>query len=48
MDRGPLIGVPVTKVRMVLQDGQAHSVDSNEMSFRIASAAGFREGKFFF
>jgi elongation factor G len=44
VEKGPQIGVPVTKVRMVITDGAAHAVDSNEISFRTASVYGFREG----
>lgn len=44
MEKGPQIGVPVVGVRMVITDGQAHPVDSNEIAFRTASVYGFREG----
>jgi elongation factor G len=39
-----MIGHPITGVEMLVNDGQAHPVDSNEMAFRIASAAAFRAG----
>lgn len=40
---GALIGAPVEGVRVVLTDGAAHAVDSNEMAFRIASINAFRQ-----
>ena len=43
MGIGPLSGSPVTGVRVVLQDGAAHAVDSNENAFRAAAAGAFRE-----
>ncbi|WIA10608.1 hypothetical protein OEZ85_010791 [Tetradesmus obliquus] len=40
---GSLIGAPVEGVRVVLNDGAAHAVDSNEMAFRLAAIGGFRQ-----
>ena len=34
--KGPLIGSEVVGVRMILQDGSYHDVDSSEMAFNIA------------
>jgi elongation factor G len=42
MERGPL-GFPVADVSVTLTDGQAHSVDSSDMAFRIAGRMGTRE-----
>jgi elongation factor G len=42
MERGPL-GFPVADVAVTLTDGQAHSVDSSDMAFRIAGRQGVRE-----
>jgi elongation factor G len=39
---GPLAGFPVIGVRAVLYDGQYHSVDSNEISFKLAAALAFK------
>jgi elongation factor G len=46
IEKGPLIGHPVTKARMGITDGLAHLVDSNEQSFRTASRDAFKEGLF--
>jgi elongation factor G len=44
MESGPLAGYPVVNVRVTLTDGSYHSVDSNEMSFKIASKEAFKKG----
>jgi elongation factor G len=43
LDKGRLIGFPVIGVRVVIDDGQSHSVDSSEMAFRAAARGAFRE-----
>jgi elongation factor G len=43
IEKGRLIGFPVTGVRVVVNDGQAHSVDSSDMAFQIAGRKAFRE-----
>ena len=43
LEKGALSGYPVCGVRFVLEDGAAHSVDSSELAFRIATVAAFRE-----
>lgn len=40
---GRLIGFPIVGVRVVINDGAYHDVDSDELSFRTASIMGFRE-----
>ena len=39
-----LAGYPVVGVRVVLEDGGWHPVDSNEIAFRLAAQYAFREG----
>jgi elongation factor G len=41
--KGPLIGHPVDKVRMILLDGAYHAVDSSEYSFRQCTHGAFTE-----
>ena len=43
MNAGALIGFPVQRMRVVLTDGQSHSVDSSEMAFRIAAMGAFKQ-----
>lgn len=40
---GSLIGFPVVGVRVVINDGASHPVDSSEMAFKICAMAAFRE-----
>ncbi len=42
--KGRLIGFPVLGLRVVVNDGQSHSVDSSEMAFQAAARGAFREG----
>jgi len=42
--KGRLIGFPVLGLRVVIDDGQSHSVDSSEMAFQAAGRGAFREG----
>jgi elongation factor G len=41
--KGRLIGFPVTGIRVVLNDGNSHSVDSSDMAFQAAGRKAFRE-----
>jgi len=43
MQDGGEHGYPVVDVEVTVDDGKYHSVDSNEMSFKLAARAGFRE-----
>ena len=40
---GPLAGYPVVDVRIRCIDGKHHSVDSNEMAFKLAGSFGFKQ-----
>lgn len=44
LESGPLAGYPVVNLRVTLTDGSYHSVDSNEMAFKIAGKEAFRKG----
>ena len=44
MDAGILIGFPIVDVKVTLNDGAYHDVDSSVLAFEIAGRAGFREG----
>ncbi|MBQ9337500.1 MAG: elongation factor G [Lentisphaeria bacterium] len=43
MERGPLAGCVVEKMRVTVYDGKFHDVDSSEMAFKIASRMAFRD-----
>ncbi|OPL16391.1 MAG: elongation factor G [delta proteobacterium MLS_D] len=43
LKKGPKMEFPVTGVRVVINDGQSHSVDSSEMAFQAAARGAFRE-----
>ncbi|MCX7774863.1 MAG: elongation factor G [Spirochaetaceae bacterium] len=43
MEKGTLIGFPVTNVRCVINDGQSHPVDSSDIAFQLAAIGAFRE-----
>ncbi len=42
-EKGPLAGFPVINVKATLFDGSYHSVDSNEISFKMAALLAFRK-----
>lgn len=42
-EEGPLIGHPVSGLRAFITDGAAHSVDSNELAFKLAAKGAFRQ-----
>ena len=44
MKEGSLIGAPIVGVRITINDGQYHPVDSNDNAFQIAAIGAFREG----
>ena len=43
MERGPLAGCVVEKMKVTVYDGKFHDVDSSEMAFKIASRMAFRD-----
>ena len=44
LEKGPIGGFPVVDVQVTLYDGSYHTVDSNEMSFKLAASLAMREG----
>ncbi len=42
--KGPKLGFPVTSVKVVINDGSSHAVDSSEMAFQAAARGAFLEG----
>ncbi|MDY2839197.1 MAG: elongation factor G [Treponema sp.] len=44
MKEGSLIGAPIVGVKITINDGQSHPVDSNDNAFQIAAIGAFREG----
>jgi elongation factor G len=43
MEGGVLAGYPVVDIRVTLEDGSFHEVDSSEMAFRICGSMAFKE-----
>ncbi len=43
MENGIMAGFPVVDIKVTLQDGSYHDVDSSEMAFKIAGSIGFKE-----
>jgi elongation factor G len=42
--KGPLMGFPVAGVKVTINDGASHAVDSSDMAFQAAARGAFREG----
>jgi elongation factor G len=43
LEKGELIGAPITNIRCTINDGAAHAVDSSDIAFQLAAIGGFRE-----
>ena len=43
MEKGPKLEFPVTGIKVTLEDGAYHAVDSSDMAFRAAARGGFLE-----
>lgn len=44
LSKGPLMELPVTGVKVVINDGASHAVDSSDMAFQAAARGAFLEG----
>ncbi|MBI4633837.1 MAG: elongation factor G [Deltaproteobacteria bacterium] len=44
LQKGPKLEFPVTGVKVVINDGASHAVDSSDMAFQAAARGAFREG----
>jgi elongation factor G len=42
--KGSLAGAPVTGVRVAINDGASHAVDSSDIAFQLAAIGAFKEG----
>ncbi|MBF0280315.1 MAG: elongation factor G [SAR324 cluster bacterium] len=43
MDKGPLAAFPMTGIRVVLNDGKYHDVDSSDLAFRLACRTAMKQ-----
>ena len=44
MKKGTLIGAPITGIKMLINDGSFHAVDSSDMAFQQAAKGAFKQG----
>jgi elongation factor G len=44
LEKGTLTGSPITGVRVVINDGSYHAVDSSDIAFQLAAIGAFKEG----
>ncbi len=42
--KGSLAGAPITGVRVAINDGASHAVDSSDVAFQLAAVGAFKEG----
>jgi elongation factor G len=43
MEHGPITGSPARDIRVMVYDGKMHSVDSNDLAFKLASIHAFKD-----
>ncbi len=43
LGKGPLAGFPIVGVKMILEDGSSHAVDSSDLAFQICARDAFKE-----
>ena len=44
LEKGPKMELPITGIRVLINDGASHAVDSSEMAFQAAARGAFLEG----
>ncbi|MCK5228919.1 MAG: elongation factor G [Desulfobulbaceae bacterium] len=44
LQKGSMADFPVTGVRVIINDGSSHSVDSSDVAFQLAAVGAFKEG----
>ena len=44
LNKGALAGAPVTGVRLTINDGSSHAVDSSDVAFQLAARGAFKQG----
>ena len=44
LEKGSLAGAPITDIRVVINDGASHAVDSSDVAFQLAAMGAFRDG----
>ncbi len=44
LQKGKLTGSPITGIRVVINDGSSHAVDSSDVAFQLAAIGAFNEG----
>jgi len=44
LEKGSLAGAPITGIRVAINDGASHAVDSSDVAFQLAAIGAFREG----